>query len=87
MMILTGTPKTMMISKTMKRVVHRVAARAPFQRKTTLSVLHHMLFLSLSSFTLSLALNRNNNNQPMSKVQQSERKNATPVYLGYHIKP
>tara|TARA_B100001142_G_scaffold224361_1_gene222480 strand:- start:515 stop:682 length:168 start_codon:yes stop_codon:yes gene_type:complete len=54
MMILTATK--------MKRVVHRVAAQsAPFQRKTTLSVLHHrVLFLSLSlslffySFTLSL---------------------------------
>jgi hypothetical protein len=53
MMILTATK--------MKRVVHRVAAQsAPFQRKTTLSVLHHRvlflsLSLSLSSFTLLLS--------------------------------
>jgi hypothetical protein len=61
-MILTATPP-----KTMKRVVvvvvHNVAARAPFQRKTTLSALHRALFLSLSSFTLSLSLALNRNKQ------------------------
>ena len=71
-MILTATK--------MKRVVHRVAAQsAPFQRKTTLSVLHHrVLFLSLSLLLLfySLALNRNNNNQPRKerRKQQSEER-------------
>ena len=73
-MILTATK--------MKRVVHRVAAQsAPFQRKTTLSVLHHrVLFLSLSLSLLllfySLALNRNNNNQPRKerRKQQSEER-------------
>ena len=89
MMILTATTK-------MKRVVvvhMRVAAAqsAPFQRKTTLSVvLHHhrervfsfslSLSLLLHSFILSKALNRNNTNQPiferMRRKQQSEERNA-----------
>ena len=100
MMILTNATK-------MKRVVvvhRRVAAQsAPFQRKTTLSVvLHHhrerVFSFSLSSFTLLLSrfkLNRNNNNhnrcERMKRTTNSQKRGTQApqkkVYLGYRNNP